>query len=85
MDAIALVGHLALLALAALAGWYARSWDNDEKALDAVAAWKACALALRAQHTQPDPTVPLVFTGADLDPADLDRDAELTPAGRWAR
>lgn len=80
MDAIALVGHLALLALAALAGWYARSWDNDEKALDAVAAWKACALALRAQLQQTDPTAPATLTGADLD-----RDADLTPVGGWTR
>lgn len=80
MNAVILVGHLALLALAALAGWYARSWDNDEKALDAVAAWKACALALRAQLQQADPTAPATLTGADLD-----RDAELTPVGGWAR
>lgn len=80
MDAIALVGYLALLSLAALAGWYARSWDNDEKALDAVASWKACALALRAQLQQADPTAPATLTGADLD-----RDAELTPAGGWTR
>lgn len=52
MNAVALVGYLALLALAALAGWYARSWDNDVHALGAVHAWQAHAAALRAERDQ---------------------------------